>query len=107
MKTNKQTKQSNISDEQLKAMADVIAQRVAINTKTVLTFKEACTYTGLSNSALYKQTMLSSVPHYKPNGKKMYFKRVELDKWLLQNRCATDAELNDKAEIIASKLGGE
>lgn len=87
-----------ITDEQLQTMANVIACRLALNTKEVLTFKEACTYTGLSESFLYKQTMLGNIPCYKPTGKLLYFNRVELDQWLQQNRCSTDAELADKAQ---------
>ncbi len=41
--------------------------------------------------------MAGDVPHYKPFGKLNYFNRLELDQWLQQNRCSTDAELTDKA----------
>lgn len=98
-----------ITSEQLDTlaikMANVIADRVAINSKPVLTFKEACIYTGLSMSALYKQTMLGNVPHYKPNGKMVYFNREELDGWLLQNRCSTQAELDDIAQTYTNRKG--
>lgn len=37
--------------------------------KNVLTFDEACTYTGISRTYMYKLTCGSRIPHYKPNGK--------------------------------------
>lgn len=92
-----------LQTDQLQAMAEIIANRVALNTKEVLTFKEACTYTGLSTSALYKKTMEGDVPHYKPFGKLNYFKRDELDQWLMQNRCSTQAELADKAQRYTNR----
>ena len=61
--------------------------------KKLLTFKEACDYTGLSDSALYKLTSKRNVPHYKPRGKMVYFNRLELEDWLQQNRVATVQEL--------------
>lgn len=92
-----------LTDEQLKSVARVVADRVALNTKEVLNFDEACTYAGLSKSAMYKQTMQGNVPHYKPTGKCVYFNRQELENWLLSNRCATNAELTDKAIQYARK----
>ena len=46
--------------------------------KNVLTFDEACTYTGISRT--YKLTCGSRIPHYKPNGKNIYFDRAELER---------------------------
>lgn len=54
--------------------------------KKVLTFEEACSYMGISESLLYKQTAAKEVPHYKPRGKMLYFDKEELDSWLLQNK---------------------
>lgn len=93
------------SQEQFTQMADVIAKRVAINTKEVLTADEAATYLGISKSFLYKLTMRKAIPHYKPNGKLCYFEREELNRWLLQNRCSTDAELTDEAMKLCQKGG--
>jgi excisionase family DNA binding protein len=47
--------------------------------KQVLNLNDACIYLELSQSHLYKLTSNGSIPHYKPNGKKLYFKREELD----------------------------
>ena len=92
-----------LTTEQLQKIASIIAEKVALNSKEVLTFDEACTYTGLSKSAMYKHTMNATVPCYRPTGKLVYFNRRELTNWLLCNRCSTQAELEDKAQHYCRK----
>ena len=65
--------------------------------KTVLNFKEAALYTGLSQSYLYKLTSSRRIPCYKPLGKFLYFKKDELDNWLLRNRNVTKKEIEKMA----------
>lgn len=66
--------------------------------KEIFNFKEACKFLGYSKSYLYKQTHLRKIPHYKPNGKKLYFKKVDLESYLLRNRVRTDSEIQQQAE---------
>ena len=54
--------------------------------KTTLNFNEACKYLDVSPSHLYKLTSTKQVPHFCPQGKKLYFRRDELDTWLQRNR---------------------
>ena len=65
--------------------------------KTVLNFNEACAYLDLSQSHLYKLTSARHIPHFCPQGKKLYFRRDELDTWLLRNRQLTNEELQETA----------
>lgn len=53
--------------------------------KTVLSTTEACQYMGIAESYLYKLTSAKKIPHYKPNGRMIYFDKYELDQWLLSN----------------------
>ena len=76
-----------------------------INTKEVLNFQEACQFLELSQSHMYKLTSAGSIPHYKPNGKKLYFKRSELENWLLRNRSLAQDELDHKAADFLIKKG--
>ena len=46
---------------------------------------------------MYKLTSSQSIPHFRPNGKKLYFKRSELNDWLLRNRVDTTAEVEQQA----------
>lgn len=47
---------------------------------------EAAKYLNISCSALYKMTSGKTLPHYIPGGKKIYFKRKELDEWIESNK---------------------
>lgn len=53
--------------------------------KEVLNLQEACEYLQLSSSHIYKLTSKGQIPNYCPCGKKLYFKRAELDQWLTRN----------------------
>lgn len=65
--------------------------------KDVLNFNEACEYLELSQSHLYKLTSSKSVPHFCPQGKKLYFNRVQLDEWLQRNKQSTTDEIEKQA----------
>jgi len=65
--------------------------------KTVLTFNEACMYCGISKSKMYKHTSSKNIPYYKPEGKLIFFKKDELDVWLLRNRQSSLDELQREA----------
>jgi excisionase family DNA binding protein len=74
--------------------------------KTVLNFNEACSYLDVSPSHLYKLTSARQVPHFCPQGKKLYFKREELDQWLQRNRQNTVDEIEAMVENdIANQKG--
>lgn len=74
-----------------------------IKDKEILTFSEAVTFLALSDSALYKKTSRREIPHYKPSGKIIYFKKSELQEWMLANRIASVEELSGEALSIFSK----
>lgn len=65
--------------------------------KRVFNFPEAAEYLQLSHSHLYRLTSTRKIPFYRPSGKKLYFKRKELDNWLLRNRSTTKDELEQQA----------
>lgn len=65
--------------------------------KNVLSIDDVATLTGLSKSHIYKLTSSRQLPHYKPNGKLMYFDRTEVENWMKQNRMETIAESEQKA----------
>ena len=69
--------------------------------KNVLTFDEACTYTGISRTYMYKLTCGSRIPHYKPNGKLVYFNRKELCEWAMRNQVQT---VGQPATITGEKI---
>jgi excisionase family DNA binding protein len=65
--------------------------------KEILNFNETCAYLAISASHLYKMTSSKSIPHFCPQGKKLYFKRAELDIWLQRNRKSTADEIEQAA----------
>ena len=74
-----------MTDNQLVSILEQL-QSLATPTKEIMTISECATYTGLSTSYLYKLTSKKEIPFFKPMGKRVYFKRSELDQWLLRNR---------------------
>jgi len=77
--------------------------------KEVFSLKEAAQYLDISTSHLYKLTSRKEIPHYCPQGKRLYFKRAELDQWLTRNRVSSNQELETKAAnyLLKSKANGE
>ncbi|MDX2190772.1 MAG: helix-turn-helix domain-containing protein [Bacteroidota bacterium] len=73
--------------------------------KTVLNFNEAAKYLDVSPSHLYKLTSTKTIPHFCPQGKKLYFKRSELDDWLQRNRQSSIEEMED--DIIQNLAKGK
>ncbi len=73
--------------------------------KEVLTFNEAAIYLDVSHSHLYKMTSTGVIPSYKPNGKKLYFNRAELDSWLLSNKQLSQEEIGQQAANYLIKKG--
>ena len=62
-----------------------------------LALKEAAEFLDFSRSYLYRLTSQGRVPHYKPEGKRVYFDRAELVDWLKRNRNRTQEETEEKA----------
>lgn len=73
--------------------------------KEVLNFNEAAVYLEVSHSHLYKLTSTGTIPAYKPNGKKLYFNRQELNKWLLSNRQTSLSDIEEKVSQFQLKPG--
>jgi excisionase family DNA binding protein len=69
--------------------------------KQVFTFKEGCNYCGIAESTMYKHTAANRVPLYKPGGKLIFFKREDLDAFILRYRESTQEELEEKAAVYS------
>lgn len=66
--------------------------------KAYLTVREASTYIGMKQSYLYKLTASHRIPCYAPTGKRLYFKKSELDDWMCKRRISTNCELASMAQ---------
>lgn len=81
-----------MADEELKAQLDRIEQNSLLAAKNVLTIDDVALLTGLSKAYLYRLTSTNQIPFYKRGGKLNYFKRSEIEAWMLQNRVLTQQE---------------
>jgi excisionase family DNA binding protein len=62
-----------------------------------LSFTEAAQYLNSSKSYLYKLTHRRQIPYFKPLGKKLFFKRQDLEAFLLQKPVKTKAQIEQAA----------
>ena len=72
-------------------------EKLLLSKKRVLTFEEACEYTGIKASYMYKLTASQSIPHSKPNGKVIFFDKEKLESWLLQNEIKSKNDIESQA----------
>lgn len=99
-----------MSDDELMAVADRVAEKIAdmvterlsvrlavTSGKEVLTVDEAVAFTGLRRSWLYRLTAERKIPHFKPHGKNIYFRRSELEEWMTRGDVLTTGEMYEDA----------
>ncbi|MEJ7820942.1 MAG: helix-turn-helix domain-containing protein [Chitinophagaceae bacterium] len=79
-------------ERKLDEIKNFISQQV-LATKQILNLSEAAAYAGISKSYMYKLTSGRQITFYRPASKLIFFKRTELDAWLLQNRLSTISEM--------------
>lgn len=79
-------------------------ERLVFLAKEVLSLEEASIYLDISRSTLYKMTSAKQIPHYKPNGKIIYFKKSELNSWMRQNPVKSLAQIEEDAATYLAKL---
>ena len=72
-----------------------------------LTLEEAADYLSLSKSYLYKLTSANKIFHFKPQGKRIYFRKSDLDAWILRNPIKTTDAIEQEAHnyIVNGKRG--
>lgn len=54
---------------------------------------EAAKYLKFKKSYLYVLVSKNQIPYYKPNGKKIYFNKPELNTWIIQSKVKTINEV--------------
>ncbi|MBS9766553.1 MAG: helix-turn-helix domain-containing protein [Flavobacteriaceae bacterium] len=64
--------------------------------KIVYDTQDACKYLKISKSSLYKMTSKKKIPFSKPNGGKMYFRKEDLDNWMLSNKSNSTEEVENE-----------
>lgn len=71
--------------------------------KEILTLEEAADFLSLSKSAIYKLTSKKEIPYYNPGGKKIFFKRIELENWILTSKSVSVDEIDDEISSYLSR----
>jgi len=74
-----------------------------LNAKDVLTMQDVAKLTGLSMAYLYNMTSKRKIPHYKCGGKITYFKKSEINDWLLKYRVNTQEDIESEAAMRLHK----
>ena len=78
--------------------------------KNIIGIKEVSALTGLSVSTIYKKTSKRLIPFHKaPGGKNLFFKREDVEQFLLEREFKTNDELEAEAVnycVIGKKRGG-
>ena len=78
-------------------------ETMLLGQKRVLSFSEGCRFIGMSESYAYKLTAKRAIPHSKPDGKKIFFDREELEAWLLRNPVKTKNQLISEVKTVGKK----
>ena len=87
---------------------DELASVTALSTKKVLRVKDLCLLTGFKPGQIYRLTCYNQIPHYNLNGKTLFFDREEIDKWMKNNKVATNEEIRERAtKYVLGGKGGE
>lgn len=81
----------------LTAQLNRIERNTLLSAKNVLTVDDVALLAGLGKRTVYRLTSTHQIPFYKPNRKAIYFKRTEVEDWLLQNRTSTAGEIMQRA----------
>ena len=84
---------SHLFQQQLTEIKDFITKQNLV-TKEIMSLSEAAMYMNISKSFLYKLTWKREIPFYKPGAKIIFFKRSDLDEWMLSNKMPSLSQLS-------------
>lgn len=91
-----------IIQKQLKEIIALITKQNLLE-KEFFTLEEAALYLGQSKSSLYKLTSKKEIPFYVPGGKMIYFRRSELESWIVDSKVDTVDELEASIDNYLSQ----
>lgn len=93
------------TNAELLAAIHALADAQTLAAKNVLTYEETAKITGYSVTHLKKLVYANKIPCYRPNGKKVFFNRAEVENWLMQNPQNTAQEAT-KADVLNRYING-
>lgn len=80
-----------------------VAYKVQVD-KQIMNISQLAEYLKCSKSSLYKDTATRKIPHFK-RGKRVYFKKTEIDEWVTQLRIKTADEIDLEATNYILRRG--
>lgn len=66
-----------------------------IRAEAHMSLKDVAAYTGYAVNYLYKLVAMGKIPCYRPTGKRLVFRRSEIDVFMSQGRQAADYEYGE------------
>jgi excisionase family DNA binding protein len=75
-----------------------------VGNSEILNLEETSKYTSMARATLYKMTSTREIPHFK-RGKRLYFRKSELDAWITNNRVMTKEEIDGMADEYIMRKG--
>lgn len=82
---------------------ECLLKKQSLEQKTIFTLEEAAIYLSLSKSSLYKMTSNKEIGFYNPGGKKIYFKKEDIEVWLFSNKVESEEEATYEVEKYLSR----
>lgn len=83
---------------------DELARLIESQNKNIFNTEEAVRFLGVSEDKIRRMCAAGIIPFSKPSGKRLYFKREDLEKWALSSEHVTRATLGARADLIVRKL---
>ena len=87
--------------EQTKSKSPTLAER----SQEIIPLEQAARILGLSTGTMYQYTFRKTIPYYKPNGRKVYFKVKDLIAFMEKGRRASIDEIKEQAVEDTLKRG--
>lgn len=88
--------------KEVESISRFIKEQVILK-KEILTLEEVAWYLNFSKSSIYKLTSKREIPFYSPGGKKLYFKKSEIDDWIYKSKVTPNDELENEVENYLSR----
>lgn len=99
---NKPSTSTDMAEKEIKEQLDRIEQYAMIAAKSMLNIKEAAIILGMTIEGVRYLVRNNTLPYYKPNVHRLYFKKSELEDWMMQNRSKSMTEIESEAAAYCS-----
>lgn len=92
-----------MTEEQFSKIYGALVGCATLQAKEVLSVEDVKLLTGLSRCHIYKLVSMKKIPYYKdPSGRRVHFKKKEIEDWLCAYRVPTYEETAQIAAVYAT-----